>query len=463
MATSDAEPPPPPRNTFGVPWPAVNDGILYTDVVKSTNSAATVIQFYSSKYSSSAPLQGWLQRIRNGQITVDGQVVTDPETTLRVGSVLVYHRLPWEEPYAPHVLEVLYEDDDIVTLNKPSGLQVLPGGLFQQRTVLRQLQWRACNTISSSHMFGTLLSEEFHPSPVHRLGRGTSALDFEIKEMSKCAIECTSLSLIAFVYQAYYFVLRQSMQKLTLHPILLMVPRLSGKPGPMMLSSFNLSEELIIELGICRLGVEDLKVHMDAVVTRKISKLYRALVTGIIEVDEVVIEQPIGVIHYPGVSKGLYVASSSGKPALSKVKVLERDTERNQTLVQVLVFVVFSLLRVMIMIGDPLYVTGGIPKSFQSESGEHSFAEDGGYRKPVTPVPGDCGYYLHAHKLVFFHPSKHEEHLRLFDSTEQLTRWFNRQLKSLLHLQEFFKCKENQIRSFLLNVYDCCDYFSLPV
>lgn len=83
------------------------------------------------------------------QITVDGRVDTDPNTILRffyrkydralstnfvlekfltllfvgwilfhqitrVGSELVYHRLPWREPEAPYLLEVLYEDDDMV-------------------------------------------------------------------------------------------------------------------------------------------------------------------------------------------------------------------------------------------------------------------------------------------------------------------------------------------------------------
>jgi hypothetical protein len=32
----------------------------------------------------------------------------------RDGSKLVYHRRPWQEPFAPYLLEVLYEDDDIV-------------------------------------------------------------------------------------------------------------------------------------------------------------------------------------------------------------------------------------------------------------------------------------------------------------------------------------------------------------
>lgn len=55
-----------------------------------------------------------------------------------------------------------------IALNKPSGVQVLSGGLFQQRTVLTQLQGQASKHSSS------LARQEPHPVPVHRLGRGTS-------------------------------------------------------------------------------------------------------------------------------------------------------------------------------------------------------------------------------------------------------------------------------------------------
>ncbi|PWA63591.1 tetratricopeptide repeat (TPR)-like superfamily protein [Artemisia annua] len=55
------------------------------------------------------------------------------------------------------------------------------------------------------------------------------------------------------------------------------------------------------------------------------SNVGRALASGIINEDEVVIYQPIGTLKYPGVAKGLYVASPSGfslhnhmKPALSR-------------------------------------------------------------------------------------------------------------------------------------------------
>ncbi|KAF3334917.1 RNA pseudouridine synthase 5-like protein [Carex littledalei] len=350
----------PPLYSFGRPWPEFNDGLSYTDVIKCTTSAPTLIDFYVSNYKNSAPIEGWLHRIQNGQITIDGKVVKDPDCILREGCKVVYHRLPWKEPSTPYLLDVLYEDDDIVAVIKPSGLQVLPGGLFQQRTVLTQLQWRDWRVTTSSPLCTKQRASQAHPVPVHRLGRGTSGL-----------LLCAKTK-IAKVGLASYFAEGTANAR-------------SDRDG----SDF------------CN--------------TRQISKFYRALVTGIIENDEVIITQPIGLVKYAGVAQGLYVASSTGKSAMSKVHVLERDMQRNQTLVQVeiqsgrphqirihLSYIGHPLL------GDPLYCNGGMPKINTADSSNRSFAEDGGYEKPVQPVPGDCGYHLHAHWLVLSHPASHE-------------------------------------------------------
>lgn len=336
---------------FGVPWPELNDGIFYKDVVPSSDHETTLIQFYSSKYGNSAPVQGWLQRIQNGQIKINGRVVTDPNESVSAGLEVVYHRLPWKEPDTPYFLGILYEDDNMIALNKPSGLQVLPGGLFQQRTVLSQLQWQ------DSKQSTLLSSQEPQPVPVHRLGRGTSG----ILLCAKTKIAKSRLSI--------YFADGTSL--------------VGGKR--------NTTKEPSS--------------------VRKISKIYRALVNGLVDEDEVIITEPIGVIKYPGVAKGLYVASPSGKPALSKVKVLERNVQGNCSLVQVeiqsgrphqirihLSFIGHPLL------GDPLYVSGGKPGCFDSQSVDEGFAQDGGYCRPQHAVPGDCGYFLHAHQLLLSHP-----------------------------------------------------------
>ncbi|KAG6404645.1 hypothetical protein SASPL_136897 [Salvia splendens] len=265
--------------TIGEPWPEFNAGISYRDLVRRSDSGATLIEFYTRRYKSSAPLHGWLQRIHNKQITVDGCVVIDPDAIIREGAELVYHRLPWKEPDAPYLLEILYEDNDMIALNKPSGLQVLPGGLFQQRTVLTQLQRHAGNLKASG-------CQEPHPVPVHRLGRGTSA---------------------------YFGYLLASVQKI-------------------LYAGFFL-ERNVVE-ATCNRYVNRNSGHLQKK-TRSITKLYRALASGVIVEDEVVIDHPIGLVRYPGVAQGLYVASPSGKPALSKVTVLERNKQSNSTLVQV--------------------------------------------------------------------------------------------------------------------------------
>lgn len=343
--------------TFGLPWPELNDSLAYNDVVSFSDSGLTLIQFYSTKHKSSAPLPGWLQRIHNGQITVDGDVVTDPDISLRAGSKLVYRRLAWREPDAPYLLEVLYEDDDMLALNKPSGLQVLAGGLFQQRTVLMQLQWHTTKNCA------LLPQQEPYAAPVHRLGRGTSGVLLCAK--TKKAKACL----------ASYFA-----------------------DGTSVVRGNNRG------------------ISLEGQAEKRITKIYRALASGILDTDEIIVNQPIGAVRYPGVAKGLYIASPTGKPALSKVSILERDTKRNQTLVQVeiqsgrphqirihLSFIGHPL------VDDPLYVTGGKPNCFGSELADESFALDGGYRRPLNPVPGDCGYHLHAHRVKLLHPTTNEE------------------------------------------------------
>lgn len=111
------------------------------------------------------------------------------------------------------------------------------------------------------------------------------------------------------------------------------------------------------------------------------------------------------------------MASTTGKPSLSKVVVLWRNKEDNCTLVQVEIFTGRPhQIRIHLatighpLLGDPLYVAGGRPSESLggslAEGAHHSFilAADGGYSRPSTALPGDIGYLLHAWRLEFYHP-----------------------------------------------------------
>ena len=133
-----------------------NDGYDYPDRIQPRDEARTVEDFYALRYAHSDRAT-WRRRILAGEVTRNG-MPTGPAEVLRRGDLLVYRRLPWDEPDAPRDFGVLLEDEDVLALAKPSGLPVLPGGMFLENTLLH------------------LVRRRFGPgcSPLHRLGRGTS-------------------------------------------------------------------------------------------------------------------------------------------------------------------------------------------------------------------------------------------------------------------------------------------------
>jgi 23S rRNA pseudouridine1911/1915/1917 synthase len=129
---------------------------------------------------------------------------------------------------------------------------------------------------------------------------------------------------------------------------------------------------------------------------RQIRKVYRALVgAGDLE-DCFTITQPIGKLPHPTLGY-VYGAIADGLTAHSKCQVLQRRS--NATLLEVTILtgrphqIRIHLATVGYpLIGDPLYDVGGIPRlESLNQSGK-------------IPVPGDCGYHLHAYHLTFTHP-----------------------------------------------------------
>jgi 23S rRNA pseudouridine1911/1915/1917 synthase len=135
---------------------ARNRGYSYPDRISPSDESLTVAAFYSRRYPHSTEAE-WRQRIEAGQVLLNGLLALPGDVVAR-GDALLYHRPSWEEPDAPTDFTTLLEDDDVLVLDKPSGLPVLPGGLFLENTLLHLVRER--------HGAGS--------SPLHRLGRGTS-------------------------------------------------------------------------------------------------------------------------------------------------------------------------------------------------------------------------------------------------------------------------------------------------
>ena len=98
--------------------------------------------------------------MQDGEIEHNGLRTRD-DLLLTAGDELVWHRPPWQEPEVPLQFDIIHDDGDLLIIDKPSGLPVMPAGGFLEHTLLHLLErrWPADT-----------------PRPVHRLGRGTSGL-----------------------------------------------------------------------------------------------------------------------------------------------------------------------------------------------------------------------------------------------------------------------------------------------
>jgi 23S rRNA pseudouridine1911/1915/1917 synthase len=138
----------------------LNRGYTYTDIVDGDAEDESILTFYVTRYTHSSE-EAWKERIESGAVLLDGERI-DQDRKLKMGQTLTYHREAWTEPDAPRDFEVLYEDNEIIAVNKPSGLPVLPGGHHLENTLLSVVRERFGGNVP--------------PSPLHRLGRGTSGI-----------------------------------------------------------------------------------------------------------------------------------------------------------------------------------------------------------------------------------------------------------------------------------------------
>nr|WP_240791092.1 RluA family pseudouridine synthase [Roseomonas sp. AR75] len=110
--------------------------------------------------------------IEAGHATRDGVALTDPAETVRVGARYVL-RIPPAVPTAPQPqamdLTILFEDRDLIVLDKPAGLVVHPAPGNQDGTLVNAVLAHAAEDLSG-------IGGEARPGIVHRLDKDTSGV-----------------------------------------------------------------------------------------------------------------------------------------------------------------------------------------------------------------------------------------------------------------------------------------------
>lgn len=111
--------------------------------------------------------------IESGQVVVDGTVATSGKVKLRAGQVVEFGEIVEPEPEPPRPdpaveVSVVYEDDDVLVVDKAPGLVVHPAPGNPDGTLVNGLLARYPDLVG--------VGETHRPGIVHRLDAGTSGL-----------------------------------------------------------------------------------------------------------------------------------------------------------------------------------------------------------------------------------------------------------------------------------------------
>ncbi len=136
----------------------MRDGVSASRVAVPAGPWLTVAHFLQSRMPS---VVDWPQRLMRGEVLdTTGQAV-HVQALVQAGTVLWYWRQPPPEPRLPFEVNVLFQDEQLVIVDKPHFMSVTPGGQHLHETVLVRLKKQL--------QISTLV-------PMHRLDRETAGV-----------------------------------------------------------------------------------------------------------------------------------------------------------------------------------------------------------------------------------------------------------------------------------------------
>ncbi|KAI0206800.1 pseudouridine synthase [Astrocystis sublimbata] len=126
------------------------------------------------------PLAYYKNAIETGQVRVDNKIVS-PNYIIKNGNLVTHTIHRHEPPVSDAPVGILHEDDDMIVLNKPSGIPVHPAGRYNYNSIIeimkaeRGPEWIAypCNRLD--RLTSGIMFVAKHPKSAERLGEQIKA------------------------------------------------------------------------------------------------------------------------------------------------------------------------------------------------------------------------------------------------------------------------------------------------
>ena len=140
-------------------------------VIKDLNNK-TRIDFYLSKKIEYLSRSKFKNLILEGHLKINDVIVKDPSRNVNFGDKInlkiEVKKKIYLKPY-DYKLDIVFEDKDLIVLNKKSGISIHPGAGNYDKTIVNALISCRGNNLSN-------ISDQFRPGIVHRIDKDTSGL-----------------------------------------------------------------------------------------------------------------------------------------------------------------------------------------------------------------------------------------------------------------------------------------------
>ncbi len=140
--------------------PPMRQGVSPSCVVLPINGAGSVLDFLARRFPGVSRSE-WLARIDAGDVIEESGQQVHASTPFSAGLRLYYYRSWPDEAPIPFQEVIVFQDADLIVVDKPHFLPVMPSGKYVQETVLVRLK----NRLGLDGI-----------SPIHRIDRDTAGL-----------------------------------------------------------------------------------------------------------------------------------------------------------------------------------------------------------------------------------------------------------------------------------------------
>src|SRR5688572_5512110 len=99
----------------------------------------TLVGYLSSRFTYYVE-SDWEKLVDAGKVAVNAERPVESQRSLKAGDEILYFSANRSEPKVPTKIPVVYEDEDLIVVNKPAHLPVHPAGKYSRNTLINLLK-----------------------------------------------------------------------------------------------------------------------------------------------------------------------------------------------------------------------------------------------------------------------------------------------------------------------------------